>query len=481
MHKAISKYGLAAHLALLAVAPLFLFPFCSDVWTARAVIWLSLIAAGWTVLEPSRRADETLHDARFRVASSIALDPLFWFSIVLVLIAAVRWLNGGIGMVYDAEKSVWSLSEAQIPFLPGATDDSGYLPFAAVVGVAVLMQAGRHALGKSARVCFLFVAALLAGMAAVVAGLACVFENPVAMHYATCSTVDATYPGVAFGLCFMGSVVAIAGAFERKWNRAMPLLAIAVGGTAVGLYIFSPDIVIMVYAACAVVVAACALAYAHRRMGGLVVPKCLAFLLVASVLPILFVMGVVPEAIKAQKLAIFFGEEGSQIFPEGVLALRSALSEVAEKVWKDNPWLGTGLGTFGFDIRFNAKEADWAVFASNQAGALNGWMQMLAERGITGVAFFIAPLLFLLWTYVFRAFHAVADIFSKSRHSFGALIFHPACALGPIALLAVAACGFYDHSFWRSETMMLTVAMLAMAGSAFPAPKKTDDDSLTEK
>ena len=106
---------------------------------------------------------------------------------------------------------------------------------------------------------------------------------------------------------------------------------------------------------------------------------------------------------------------------------------------------------------------------------------MLAERGITGVAFFIAPLLFLLWTYVFRAFHAVADIFSRSRHSFGALIFHPACALGPIALLAVAACGFYDHSFWRSETMMLTAAMLAMAGSAFPAPKKTDDDSLTEK
>ena len=235
MHKAISKYGLAAHLALLAVAPLFLYPFCGDVWTARAVIWLSLIAAAWTVLEPSRRADETLHDARFRVASSIALDPLFWFSIVLVLIAAVRWLNGGIGMVYDAEKSVWSLSEARIPFLPGATDDSGYLPFAAVVGVAVLIQAGRHALGKSARVCFLFVAALLSGLAAVVAGLACVFENPVALRYATCSTVDATYPGVAFGLCFMGSMVAIAGAFEawKENDSALIVLPTGLGKTVV--------------------------------------------------------------------------------------------------------------------------------------------------------------------------------------------------------------------------------------------------------
>ena len=481
MHKAISKYGLAAHLALLAVAPLFLFPFCGDVWTARALIWLSLVAAAWTVLEPSRRADETLHDARFRVASSIALDPLFWFSVVLVLIAGVRWLNGGIGMVYDAEKSVWSLSEAQIPFLPGATDDSGYLPFAAVVGVAVLMQAGRHALGKSARVCFLFVAALLAGIAAVVAGLACVFENPVALRYAACSTVDATYPGVGFGLCFMGSMVAIAGAFERKWNRAMPLLAIAVGGTAVGLYLFSPDMVIIVYAACAVVVAACALAYAHRRMGGLVVPKCLAFLLVAAIPPVLFVMGVVPESIKAQKLALFFGEEGARLVPDGFFELRSALSGIAEKVWKDNPWLGTGLGTFGLDIRFNASEADWAVFASNQTGALNGWMQMLAERGIAGVVFFVAPLLFLLWTYAMRAFCAVADIFAKSRRSFGALVFHPVCVLGPVAVVAVAACGFYDHSFWRSETVMLVAAIFAMAGSAFPAPKKTDDDSLTEK
>ena len=106
---------------------------------------------------------------------------------------------------------------------------------------------------------------------------------------------------------------------------------------------------------------------------------------------------------------------------------------------------------------------------------------MLAERGISGVVFFVAPMLFLLWTYWLRAFYAVSDILSKSRRSFGALVFHPVCALGPVAIAAVAACGFYDHSFWRSETMMLVAAVFAMAGSAFPAPKKADDDTLTEK
>ena len=481
MQKAISKYGLAAHLALLAVAPLFLFPFCGESWTARAVLWLAFLAAAWTVLEPSRRVDETLHDARFRVASSIVRDPLFWFSIILALIAAVRWLNDGIGMSYDAEKALWSLSESRFPFLPGGVKGSGLLPFASVVAVVVLMQAGRHALGKSARVCFLFIAAVLAGVAAVVAALACIFGNPVAMSFASSSTVDATYPGTAFGLCFLGSMVAIAGAFERKWHRAMPFLAIAVGGSALGLYLFSPDIVILAHGACAVLVLAFALAYAQRRIGGLVVPKCLAFLLVASIPPVLFVMGVVPESMRAEKLALFFGEEGSGLLPAGFPELRAALSAIAEKVWKENPWLGTGLGTFGFDIRFNAEDADWALFASGQAGALNGWLQMLAERGISGVVFFVSPLLFLLWTYVFRAFFAISDVISKARHGLGALIFHPACVLGPIAVIVVAACGFYDHSFWRSEVMMMVAAMFAMAGSSFPAPNKADDETLTEK
>ena len=480
MHKAISKYGLAAHLAMLAVAPLFLFPFCGEAWTARAVFWLSLIAVAWMILEPSRRMDETLHDARFRVASSIVTDPLFWFSLVLVAIAAIRALNGGVAMQYDAEKAIWNLSEAPCPFLPGCVAGSGTLPFATVVAVAILMQAGRHALGKSARVCFLFISAVLAGIAAVVAGLACVFKNPLALHYAACSTVDATYPGTAFGLCFMGSMIAIVGAFERKWNKVMPLLAVAVGGCAIGLYLFSPDRVIVVHAACAVVVLGFALVYAQRRIGGLVVPKCLALLLVAAIPPLLFVMGIVPEGVKAHKFACFFGEEGTRLVPDGFFVLRSALSGIAVTVWKDNPWLGTGLGTFGLDIRFHAKEAEWAIFAANQAGALNGWLQMLAERGIVGISLFVSPFLFLVWTYAFRAFYAVYNVISKSHRNFGALIFHPVCLLGPIVVAAVAACGLYDHSFWRPETLMLTATMFAMSSIAFPVPKKADN-TLTEK
>ena len=150
-------------------------------------------------------------------------------------------------------------------------------------------------------------------------------------------------------------------------------------------------------------------------------------------------------------------------------------------IFKDHSWLGTGLGSFGLDIRFNAKDADWALFASTQQGALNGWWQMIAERGIAGVIFFVSPLFFLLWTYVLRAATAVRRLFS-SGHLGDVVAFHPACALGPVALAATAACGFIDHSFWRPETMMAVATMFAMSGSAFPAvSRKEDAESKTEK
>ena len=182
MQKAISKYGLAAHLALLAVAPLFLFPFCGAVWTARVLLWLSFLAFVWTLVEPSRRQGEMLHDARLRVFLSVFRDPLFWFSLFLSLVAFVRWLNGGVAMAYDAENAVWSLHAPALAFLPGSVSGSGYLPFAATLAATVLMQGCRHALGRSARGAFLFIASFLAGVASVSAIVAAAGGMKVAKH-----------------------------------------------------------------------------------------------------------------------------------------------------------------------------------------------------------------------------------------------------------------------------------------------------------
>ena len=485
MHKAISKYGLAAHLALLAVAPLFLFPFGAEEWAAKAVLWLSLLCTVWMLLEPSRRVDEMLHEARSRVFSSVLKDPVFWICVFLVAVSAVRCLNGGVSMKYDAEHSLWSVTQAAQPFLPGCVDGCGFLPFASVVSTTVIIQACRHALGKSARVCFLFSAAFLAAAAAVAAALICAFGGEESVRLALCSLADPTYAGTAFGLCLMGSMVAIVGSFERKWKRPMPLLAFAVGGSGLGLYLFAPDFVAVVYAAGTLLTLIYSLVYAQRRIGGLAVPKSLAFLLIAAVPPVLFVMGVVPASVKASKFAFLAGDGGAGILPEGFAQLRDLLTGIAVKVWREHPWNGTGLGSFGLDIRFNAADADWSVFVPGQAGALNGWMQMLAERGIAGLAFFLIPVLGLAAAWGARAFFAIREVFAAKHRRLGALIFHPVCVLGVLAPAATAACGFFDHSFWRAETVMLTAAMFAMAGSAFPTVKKAGDvpdgEKATEK
>ena len=467
MQKAISKYGLAAHLALLAAAPLFLYPFCGEVWTARALLWLSLLSVVWMFMEPSRRKGEMLHDARLRVFLAVVGDPLFWLSAVLTAIAAIRLLNGGVAMVYDAETMQWSLRRPHVPFLPGGLDAAGYLPFSAVVASAVIMQTCRHALGKSARVCFLFVASFLSGLSAIALSAAMFCGDHAVLSAALAGAEDASYIGNAFGLHLAGGLVALAGAFERKWKRTMPFLIVSIGGCGVGLYSFAPDFVIVAYSAAAALVFSLALLYAQSKVGGLVLPKSLAFLLISAAAGLLVVMGLVPAAVKEVRFAWLF-QEGGRLLSDGFLAARDALSSIAASVWRGHPWTGTGLGSFPLDIRFEATPEMWRIFPASQKGCLNGWWQLLAERGISGAIFFLSPLAFLLWTFVVRGFAAAKDAVRRRRGASG-FVFHPVCWLGPVAVAATAACGFFDHSFWRAETMMAVVAMFAMSGPAFPA------------
>lgn len=464
-------------MALLAVAPLFLFPFCGEVWTARVLLWLTLFAAVWTFCEPSRIKDEMLHEARARVVSSIAHDPLFWVSLALAVFAAVRWLNGGVAMRYDADAAVWRLAPPAVDVLPGCVTGSGYLPFAVSLAVVVLLQACRHALGKSARSCFLFVAAVLAGVAGIVAVLACALGDRHVLSLVACSTEDSSYAGAAFALYFMGGLVALVAGFERKWKRALPLLAPTLGGCAVGAWLFEPAAALLVHAGCALLVLALALVYAQVRLSGLAVPKCLAFLVVMSAFPVLLVMGVVPESVKAAKLDVFFAE-GSSLVPDSFFEMRALLSSIASKVFRAHPWIGTGLGSFALDIRFHATEADWSVLSSGQIGALNGWWQTLAERGVIGLVCLSLPLVFLVQTWVWRAVLAVKDAFASSHTVRNILLFHPLCGLGLVVVAATVFCGFFDRAFLRPEIIMATLAMFAMAGSAFPRREKKPDAEI---
>ena len=82
-------------------------------------------------MEPSRIGGEMPHNARERVVRTMTSDPFSYFMLAVVVYAAIRWINGGIGLKYDFEFQAWSLRSAMWPYMPGSVEGTAVLPFAA--------------------------------------------------------------------------------------------------------------------------------------------------------------------------------------------------------------------------------------------------------------------------------------------------------------------------------------------------------------
>ncbi len=458
MHRFLAKYGLAAHLALVAVAPLFLFPFCSAASVAAALLWLTLLAAVWCVLEPSVYRGEMLHAARARVIASAIRDPLFWLSLLLAAHAGFQALNGGIRMAYDVEQSAWSLAAASFPFYPGCTEGAGFLPFAAALAGAVVLVGARHSLGRSARLAFLLMASVGAGLAAVVMLVAAHLGHAGCLRLFTVSTASASFVGVAFGLHFLGGIAALAAAFERKWNQAMVLFPLAIGGTALGAFAFAPPILAALFGGAGLLMLGASFAFALRNLRQLSEFRLLVVFSLSLTIGGLLAAFLMPEAVLTARLDAFARRA---FFPEGFLALRRTLSDLALRAWKTAPWIGTGLGSFGLDIRFQALAADWAVIPRGQAAIPNGGWLLLTERGIVGVALFLLPFGFLVFSYVRR-------LVAWAR---ALCLPHPACCLAPLVLVALGLDALFDGSFLRADVLLVAYAELAVAAKSFPPLK----------
>ena len=102
---------------------------------AEVLLWLSLLAALWMVLEPSMRRGEGLSDSRRRVAGKMVSDPLFWILLVVIAFSGFRALNTGIALSYNAEIAAWYVSDQVFPLLPGSVKGSGGLSFSATVSI----------------------------------------------------------------------------------------------------------------------------------------------------------------------------------------------------------------------------------------------------------------------------------------------------------------------------------------------------------
>jgi hypothetical protein len=240
VQKLIAKYAQAAHLAILAVAPLVACVFFGENTAATMTLWLSAVSAVWVLMEPSIFRRERPHEARSRVARAIALDPVFWASLVMVAVCALRWLNTGVEMAYNAEEGNWFVNSPFFEFMPGSVKGSGYMPFAATVAFTVILQGCRHAMGRAARTSYFLISSFLAGISAVLMIVLVNGGYAGAVELSKCSSVKPSYLGAAFVIHFFSGLAAMAGAFERKWNGAVFIALFSLGGSAAGVFAFSP-------------------------------------------------------------------------------------------------------------------------------------------------------------------------------------------------------------------------------------------------
>ena len=459
MQKFIAKYGLAAHLAILAVAPLFLFPFFGDATIAVTMLWLSLPAAVWMFMQPSVKRGEMLHDARARVVSGIFRDPLFWVLLVAVVFCGLRALNTGVAMAYDAETSKWLVASPAFPLLPASAGDAGFLPFAGAVGCMVLAIACRHALGRSARQVYLLVSSSLAGAAAALALFVANMGNAAAAGAIACSHSDLSFIGVAFAVHSLCGVAAVVSTLENRWNRAMPVLLLSVGGTAAGAFAFAPAYVSGIFLVAWVAVFGYSFFYAFRILRGASEFKMLIAMAVSLLGGWVLVTMTTTGSFVSSRAAPFVDRI---FFPDWYEGARHAVTSLSLKAWMDSPWTGTGVGSFGLDIRFNATPADWAVIPRTLAAPPLGWFKLLVERGIVGVAILALPFILMLVTYFARL---VGWLFARIAPQ-------PGCWVAPAVVAAVMTTGFFDCSYLRVDVLMAVAAVLSLSASTFPKAVK---------
>lgn len=450
MQKFISKYGLAAHLAILAVAPLFLSPVC--------VFWLSALAAVWLFMEPSRIGDEYLDEARQRVLRGILRDPVFWLSAVVVASTAVCFWNSGIRLSYEAESQIWSVAPPPMPILPGSVSGHGAGEFAAAIAFAVVVQGCRHGLGRAARQTFLICVSLFTGIAVAVLSVMLPMGYELPRVLVECSTVYPYFVGMAFGLYMLGGTVGLICAYENKWLMAIPLAVVAIGGNAAGVFLFAPACVSAAFAVAELLLLVYSFVYALKRLVGSGEFKFLVAVLMALTLAGVLVIAVLPEEVLKARLSPF---ETGKFFVESFVSARAALSAIAFKAWKASPWLGSGLGSFPLDLRFLATESDWSLVTPEQTSPLNGYWQLLSEQGLIGVVLIVCPLGLLLWSFV-------AGLIRGFRHGLP----HPSAWLGLLALLVVLAEMSVDASFLLPGAWLAVASFLAISANSFPKEKR---------
>lgn len=473
----VSRYGLATHLALAAALPAALAQFVSVQTLAVSMLWTMLAAWIWMLFEPSVFAGETVSRARSRMIGGMIRDPFAWFLLAASLFAFARWLNSGLKLFYDAEKTVWTVREPAMSMLPASSGDAGLLPFVTVAVAATVIVGVKHALGRNARIWF----GVTAGAFSAIGGLAaaiCVASGVEGFRESSLAGFGSPFfAGTSFALMLPVAVACGIEAEERGIAKSRLIFAFAVAGNAVAAFVFLPVLLGFAYLAVSLVVAVAALALCKRRQGAACTARAASMLALGVIGAASVVLVPSYKDIVQDKLS---GLNVEKAFPPALADRNEALQRVSVAMWKDFQWGGVGVGAFKLQAPFYASEEDWAVLPPRPELASNSYLTLLAERGIIGALFWLTGVAFLLFFWVSRL---VGSLKWHAEHEEGrAWVFCiPVTVWAGIATLALAfADAWFSPGFLLTTTAVCAASGMALAASSFPKAKKSGGNKVKD-
>ncbi len=466
----ISKYGLATHLALAAALPAALAQFVSVGALSSAMLWVSLSAVIWLLIEPSVLSGETVSGARARVLSRMRRDPMSWFFLVAVVFALVRWLNSGVRLAFDAETSTWAVREAGISFLPASSGDAGLFPLALAVSISVVAIGVKHALGRNARIWF----GIAAGAIAAIGGCAAVVCVGAGMEPIASSALAeigaASFHGSLYALFLPIAVACGIQAEGCGMTKTRLVFAWAVAGNGVGAYFFLPALIGVAYLAVSVLVAAIALAILNRQYGAAAMARAASMLAFGIVIAVF--SSILPSYANIQK-AKMAGLEVEKAFPPALADRNEALARIAKCIWLTQPWCGAGIGAFSLQAPFFAAKDDWAVLPPQPSVGSNGFLTLIAERGIAGALMWAIGIGFMLYFWVVRLIGSVAWQRQQDEGRSWFMNVPAVVWAGPLVLAACVADAFLSSGFPLTALPMCVAAALPLSAASFPKVKRS--------
>ena len=465
----VSRFGLATHLALAAALPAALAQFVSVHALSVSMLWVSLAAWVWMMFEPSVLSGETISRARSRMFGRMVRDPFVWFMVLAVLFSLIRWLNSGVALFYDAEKSIWSVKEPAMSMMPASSGDAGFLPFATAVVLATVIAGVRHALGRNARIWFGVAAGAFSAIGGLAAVISVAFGVEAFKSAALMSFGQPWFSGTAFALILPVSIACGIEAEERGLTKARLLFAFAVAGNAVAAFVFLPVLLAVGYLLISVVVAAVSLALCRNRAGAAACARAasmLAFGIVGAV-----------SAVMVPSYKDIVQEKMKGINPEKAFTLEladrnEALQRVSLAMWKDFQWGGVGVGAFKLQAPFYVAKEDWQVLPPRPEQSSNGYFTLIAERGIVGSLFWLVGIGFLIFAWVARLAESLE--WHRTQEEGRAWVFClPAVVWAGLAVLVAAlADAWFSSGFPLTALPVCVASAMALAAASFPKMKR---------